>query len=74
MQISTKEISHSEKKDLAQKGKELNPESVEFSAIKKFGVRAYRKELADYFDVSGVTIHNVFHCKVRLCSYQYKSI
>jgi hypothetical protein len=57
------QLTLSQKLKLAQVGKKLNSEDIELKAIKKYGIKKYRKDLADKFDVTESFISMAFNRK-----------
>lgn len=62
-------INRADKYKLTPKGKKLDPHKVELKAIKVFGVKEYRKELAKIFDCSLMTISHAFNGKAAYMLY-----
>lgn len=59
---------------LIEKGKKLDPISVELEAIKKFGKKEYRSILAAKLQTSLQTISNAFSNKAPLKLYEIKQL
>jgi hypothetical protein len=60
---SLRQIPHSEKLQIAEEGKKLDPLEVEISAIRKYGNRKHRKHLAEHFDVTHALVGMAFNGK-----------
>lgn len=68
------QLTLSQKQKLVQIGKKLNAEDIELKAIKKYGIKKYRKELADKFDVTESFISMAFNKKAPSMLAQIKEL